>query len=193
MNTQDVLDEFRKAGALLEGHFILSSGRRSPIFLQKALVFSHPETSGRLCAALGRKLKEEFGTIDVVVGPAVGGLIPGYETARALGCRALYTERQDGEMALRRGFSIAPHERVVIVEDIVTTGLSLRETANALAAIGATVVGAGCIVDRSGGRADTGVKLVSLASVDFPDYPADALPPELERIPPVKPGSRGLK
>ncbi len=108
MNTDDVLNEFRKVGALLEGHFILSSGRRSPVFLQKALVFSHPETTERLCAGLAKKLKAEFGKIDVVVGPAVGGLIPGYETARQLGCRSIYTEREGGVMSLRRGFTVSP-------------------------------------------------------------------------------------
>ncbi len=108
MKTEDVLDEFRKVGALLEGHFILSSGRRSSVFLQKALVFSHPKTTERLCAALARKLEGVFGKIDVVVGPAVGGLIPGYETARALGCRSIYTEREGGVMSLRRGFTVEP-------------------------------------------------------------------------------------
>jgi orotate phosphoribosyltransferase len=194
MNTQDVLDEFRKVGALLEGHFILSSGRRSPVFLQKALVFSHPKTTERLCAALARKLEAAFGKIDVVVGPAVGGLIPGYETARALGCRSIYTEREGGVMSLRRGFRIEPKERVVIVEDIVTTGVSMRETLEALRDLAANVIGAGCIVDRSDGKADVGgLKLVALATVDFPDYDEKDLPPELARIPAVKPGSRGLK
>jgi orotate phosphoribosyltransferase len=194
MNTEDVLNEFRKVGALLEGHFILSSGRRSPVFLQKALVFSHPETTERLCAALARKLEGVFGKIDVVVGPAVGGLIPGYETARALGCRSIYTEREGGVMSLRRGFTVSPEERVVIVEDIVTTGVSMRETLAALKEAGANVIGAACIVDRANGKADTGgLKLVSLAAVDFPDYDASNLPPELARLPAVKPGSRGLK
>lgn len=194
MNTEDVLAAFRDAGALLEGHFILSSGRRSPVFLQKAIVFSDPPTTERLCAALATKLKAAFGDIDVVVGPAVGGLIPGYETARALGCRSVYTERQDGEMTLRRGFTIAPDQKVVIVEDIVTTGLSMRETRDALAAIGVNVVGAGCIVDRANGKADTGgLKLVALAQADFPDYDPAELPPELAAIPATKPGSRGLK
>lgn len=194
MNTDDVLEEFRKVGALLEGHFILSSGRRSPVFLQKALVFSHPRTSERLCSALAAKLTAAFGKVDVVIGPAVGGLIPGYETARALDCRSLYTEREGGVMSLRRGFSIDPADRVVIVEDIVTTGLSLRETLDCLKALGANVAGAGCIVDRSNGKADVGgLKLVSLAAVDFPDYAADDLPPDLAAIPAIKPGSRGLK
>lgn len=194
MNTEDVLAAFRDAGALLEGHFILSSGRRSPVFLQKAIVFSDPPTTEKLCSALAKKLEAEFGKIDTVVGPAVGGLIPGYETARALGCRAVYTERQDGQMTLRRGFQIDPGEKVIIVEDIVTTGLSMRETREALAAIGVNVVGAGCVVDRSNGEADTGgLKLVSLAQVDFPDYDPNDLPPELAAIPAIKPGSRGLK
>jgi orotate phosphoribosyltransferase len=194
MKTQDVLDEFRKVGALLEGHFILSSGRRSPVFLQKALVFSHPQTTERLCAALARRLEETFGAIDVVVGPAVGGLIPGYETARALGCRSIYTEREGGAMSLRRGFTVAPSDRVVIVEDIVTTGVSMRETLEALKVAGANVIGAACIVDRSNGKADVGgLALVSLAAVDFPDYDPNDLPADLAKLPAVKPGSRGLK
>jgi orotate phosphoribosyltransferase len=194
MNTQDVLNEFRRVGALLEGHFILSSGRRSPVFLQKALVFSHPPTTERLCAALARKLEAEFGRIDVVVGPAVGGLIPGYETARALGCRSIYTERDGGVMSLRRGFTVAPEERVIIVEDIVTTGISMRETLEALKGARANVIGAACIVDRSNGKADVGgLEFVSLAAVDFPDYDANELPPELAKLPAIKPGSRGLK
>jgi orotate phosphoribosyltransferase len=194
MNTQDVLNEFRRVGALLEGHFILSSGRRSPVFLQKALVFSHPPTTERLCAALARKLEAEFGRIDVVVGPAVGGLIPGYETARALGCRSIYTEREGGVMSLRRGFTVAPEERVIIVEDIVTTGISMRETLEALKGARANVIGAACIVDRSNGKADVGgLEFVSLAAVDFPDYDANELPSELAKLPAIKPGSRGLK
>ncbi len=193
MNTEDVLSEFRKVDALLEGHFILSSGRRSPVFLQKALVFSHPETSEKLCAALAVKLKAKFGKIDVVCGPAVGGLIPGYETARALGCRAIFTERQDGKMTLRRGFDIQKGERVVVVEDIVTTGLSMRETFEALNLFDGEIIGGACVVDRSNGEVDVGLPLVSLAAVDFPDYDANDLPPELAAIPAIKPGSRGLK
>ena len=194
MNTEEVLEEFKKVGALLEGHFILSSGRRSPVFLQKALVFSHPKTTEKLCGALARKLEAEFGRIDVVVGPAVGGLIPGYETARALGCRSIYTEREGGVMSLRRGFTVQPQERVIIVEDIVTTGVSMRETQSALKEAGADVIGAACIVDRANGRADTGgLRLVSLAAVDFPDYDPEDLPPELQTLPAIKPGSRGLK
>lgn len=192
MTNNDVLDVFRQAGALLEGHFILSSGRRSPVFLQKALVFSRPDLSATLCKALATKVTAAFGKVDVVAGPAVGGIIPGYELARHLGARAIFAERVDGQLEFRRGFSIAPGERVLIAEDIVTTGLSFRETVEALKKLPGTKVGGACIIDRSGGRADVGCQLVSLAQVDFPDYAADALPPELAAMPAVKPGSRGL-
>lgn len=192
MTTDEVLDIFRDAGALLEGHFILSSGRRSPVFLQKALVFSRPELSERLCAALASEVRDAFGRIDVVAGPAVGGIIPGYEIARQLGARAIFAERNHGKLEFRRGFAIAPGERVLIMEDIVTTGLSFRETVDALSGLPGETVGGACIIDRSGGRADVGCPLVSLAEVDFPDFPADALPPELASLPAVKPGSRGL-
>jgi orotate phosphoribosyltransferase len=192
MTNNDVLDVFRAAGALLEGHFILSSGRRSPVFLQKALVFSRPDLSETLCKALAAKLTQAFGKIDVVAGPAVGGIIPGYELARHLGARAIFAERVEGALEFRRGFSIAAGERVLIAEDIVTTGLSFRETVTALSKLPGVVVGGACIIDRSGGRADVGCKLVSLAEVDFPDYAADDLPAELAAMPAIKPGSRGL-
>lgn len=192
MTPDAVLDTFEQAGALLKGHFILSSGRRSPVFLQKALVFSKPDLSERLCRALAEKIAGRFGQVDVVAGPAVGGIIPGYETARHLSARAIFAERQDGALSFRRGFSIAPGERVLIVEDIVTTGLSFRETVEALGHIGANVIGGACVIDRSGGKADVGTDLVSLAQVDFPDYDPDDLPAELAALEPVKPGSRGL-
>ncbi|MEM6412361.1 MAG: orotate phosphoribosyltransferase, partial [Pseudomonadota bacterium] len=126
MGTDEVLEVFREAGALLEGHFILSSGRRSPVFLQKALVFSQPEKSEKLCKALAAIVEAEFGSIDVVAGPAVGGIVPGYELARHLGARAIFAERVDGKLTFRRGFSIGETDRVLIAEDIVTTGLSFR-------------------------------------------------------------------
>jgi len=192
MTREDVLGAFREVGALLNGHFILSSGRRSPVFLQKALVFSDPETSARLCKALAERIVERFGKIDVVAGPAVGGIIPGYETARHLGARAIFAERVDGDLTFRRGFSIAQGERVLICEDIVTTGLSFRETVDALGSLPGEVVGGACIIDRSNGKADVGCELVALASVDFPDYAPDDLPPDLAALEPVKPGSRGL-
>lgn len=192
MTSEDVLAVFKEAGALLEGHFILSSGRRSPVFLQKALVFSRPDLSEKLCKALAEKLTASFGKIDVVAGPAVGGIIPGYELARHLGARAIFAERVDGQLQFRRGFSIAAGERVLIAEDIVTTGLSFRETVEALAKLPGEVVGGACIIDRSGGRADVGCKLISLAQVSFPDYAPDDLPPELQKLEAIKPGSRGL-
>lgn len=193
MITEDVLAVFREAGALLEGHFILSSGRRSPVFLQKALVFSQPDLSEKLCKALAGHIRARFGEIDVVAGPAVGGIIPGYEIARHLGARAIFAERQEGQLVFRRGFGIEAGERVLIAEDIVTTGLSFRETVEALAGLPGEVVGGACVIDRSGGKADVGCELVALASVDFPDFDADDLPPDLAALEPVKPGSRGLK
>jgi orotate phosphoribosyltransferase len=192
MTSEDVLAVFRQAGALLEGHFILSSGRRSPVFLQKALVFSRPDLSELLCKALAGKVKSAFGRIDVVAGPAVGGIIPGYELARHLGARALFAERVDGQLEFRRGFTIAPGERVLIAEDIVTTGLSFRETVTALSRLPGQLVGGACIIDRSGGRAEVGCQLIALAEVNFPDYSPDDLPPELMALDAVKPGSRGL-
>lgn len=192
MNNDQVLQVFRDAGALLEGHFILSSGRRSTVFLQKALVFSQPELSSKLCAALAEKVKTQLGDIDVVVGPAMGGVIPSYELARHLGCRAVFVERVDGVFQLRRSFEIGANDRVLIAEDIVTTGLSFRETVDALKSLPGTLAGGSCIIDRSGGEADVGCNLVSLAAIKFPDYDPDDLPPELQSMPAIKPGSRGL-
>ncbi|MEO3387769.1 orotate phosphoribosyltransferase [Mesorhizobium sp. CAU 1741] len=192
MNTTDVLDTFREAGAILEGHFILTSGLRSPIFLQKARVFMHADKTERLCRALAARIRTQVpGRIDYVVGPAVGGLIPAYETSRHLGVPAIWVEREAGEFRLRR-FEIEPGARVVIVEDIVTTGLSIRETVACMEKLGAEVAAACCIIDRSAGKADVGVPLVALAEYEVPAYPADDLPPELAAIPPVKPGSRSL-
>lgn len=193
MTTDEVLDVFRECGALLEGHFILSSGLRSPVFLQKARVFMHPDKAEKLCSALAQKLRAEgYGGVSQIVSPAVGGIIPGYETARHLGVPAIYTERVDGKFQVRRGFEIAKGEKVLVVEDIVTTGLSIRECIDCLKAIGADVVAAACLIDRSAGEADVGVPLLALAQYKVPAYPADALPPELAAIPAIKPGSRGL-
>ncbi|KQT55308.1 MULTISPECIES: orotate phosphoribosyltransferase [unclassified Aureimonas] len=192
MDTREVIDIFRQAGAYLEGHFILTSGLRSPIFLQKARVFMHADLTERLCTALAARIRAEVpGTIDAVVGPAVGGLIPAYETSRHLKVPAIWVEREAGVFRLRR-FEIEPGARVVIVEDIVTTGLSIRETVECMKGLGVEVVAAACIIDRSAGKADVGVPLIALAEYEVPAYPADALPPELAAIPPVKPGSRSL-
>lgn len=193
MTTDEVLAEFRAAGALLEGHFILSSGLRSPVFLQKMFVFQDPVRTERLCKALAEKVTAQFGRIDMVVSPAVGGIVPGYETARQLGAKAIFVEREEGRFRLRRGFEIPAGARVLMVEDIVTTGLSSRECLEAINEVSQGVVGAACLIDRSGGKADIGVPLVSLAQLDIPSYQPDQLPPELAAIPATKPGSRGLK
>ncbi len=192
MTRDEVIDVFRECGAVLEGHFILSSGLRSPVFLQKARVFMYPHQTEKLCRALADKIRAAVpGRIDYVVSPALGGLIPGYETARHLGVPAVWVEREGGEFRLRR-FEIEPGARVVIVEDIVTTGLSSRETVAAITALGAEVVACACLIDRSAGEADVGVPLVALCEYKVPAYSPDALPPELAAIPAVKPGSRGL-
>jgi len=193
MTQDDVLDEFRAADALREGHFVLSSGLHSGVFLQKNLVFAQPDRCERLCRALAEKIIAEVGQPDVAISPAVGGIIPGYETARHLKVRSLYVEREGGAFKLRRGFSIEPGAKVVMVEDIVTTGLSSRECIAAIREAGGEVIAAACIVDRSGGRADVGVPLIALATLDVPAYEADKLPPELAAIPVQDPGSRRLK
>lgn len=192
MNTEDVLGVFREAGAILEGHFILTSGRRSPVFLQKARVFMHADKTEKLCKALAEKIKAaDLGPIDYVVGPAIGGLIPSYETSRHLGVPSIWVERENGVFKLRR-FELPEGSRVVIVEDIVTTGLSIRETIETLRDLKAEVVAAACIVDRSAGKADVGTKLIALAEYEVPSYDKDDLPPELAALPAVKPGSRNM-
>ena len=192
MTPTDVLDEFRAAGALLEGHFVLSSGLHSSVFLQKMFVFMDPARTERLCQALAQRITEAYGPVDFVVSPAVGGIVPGYETARHLGCKAMFVERENGVFALRRGFAIPAGARVVMVEDIVTTGLSSRECLTALREHPGQILGAACLIDRSGGQADLGVPLVALVELAIPNYPADRLPPELAAIPAIKPGSRNI-
>jgi orotate phosphoribosyltransferase len=192
MTEAEVIDVFRQAGAIMEGHFILSSGLRSPVFIQKARVFQSPPATEKVCRALAEKVRAAgVGPVDIIVSPAVGGIIPGYETARHLGVPAVWVEREAGAFRLRR-FEIAPGARVLIVEDIVTTGVSSRETIAAVAAAGGRVVACACLIDRSDGEADVGVPLISLARYKVPAYPADQIPPEMARLPAVKPGSRGL-
>lgn len=191
MTDDEVLAEFRAAEALLEGHFILSSGLRSSRYLQCARVLMDPRRAERLARALAERLPDEVrGQIDVVVSPAMGGVIIGHEVGRALGVAAVFVERPTGTFALRRGFRLEPGERVLLVEDVVTTGLSSREAIAAVEAAGGKVVGAAALVDRSSGKADLGVPFTPLIRLDVPSYEADALPPELEAIPAVKPGSR---
>lgn len=194
MTKDEVLAIFRECGAILEGHFILSSGLRSPVFLQKQRVFMHADKAEILCKALAEKIiADGFGDVSQIVSPAIGGIIPGYETSRHLKKPAIFTERVNGKFELRRGFHVEPGEKVIVVEDIVSTGLSIRECIETLRAIGADVVAAACLIDRSGGEADVGVPLVSLIQYKVPAYPADNLPPELAAIPAIKPGSRGLQ
>jgi orotate phosphoribosyltransferase len=191
MTDDEILDEFRTAGALLEGHFILSSGLRSPRYLQCARVLMNPARAERLARALAAKLPDEVrGTIDAVVSPAMGGVIIGHEMGRALGKTAMFVERPEGQFELRRGFRLDSGERVLLVEDVVTTGLSSREAIAAVEAAGGAVVGAAALVDRSGGKADLGVPFTALIRIDVPTYAADDLPPDLASIPAVKPGSR---
>ena len=191
MTDDEVLAEFRAAGALLDGHFILSSGLRSPRYLQCARVLMNAARAQRLAAALARKLPDKVKVrLDLVVSPAMGGIIAGHELGRALGLEALFVERPSGRFELRRGFAIDRGQKVLLVEDVVTTGLSSREAIAAVREAGGDVIAAAALVDRSNGTADLGVPFYPLVRLDVPSYPADALPPELAALPPVKPGSR---
>ncbi len=195
MKVEKVLAEFKKSGALLEGHFILSSGLHSDKFLQKALVFQDAKRTAKLCKALAAKVKQKLGKagITAIVSPAVGGIIPGYEMGRQLGLPAMWVERVDGKFELRRNFTLKKGQKVLMVEDIVSTGVSSRECIAAIRATGAKVVAACCLIDRSAGKAKVGVPLIALAEWKVDAWPADKLPKHLQNIPAVKPGSRGLK
>ena len=191
MTDEEILAEFRSANALLDGHFILSSGLRSPRFLQCARVLMDGKRAEKLARALAAKIPGNLrDSIDAVVSPAMGGVIIGHEMGRALGVPAMFVERPDGVFALRRGFALEPGAKVLMVEDVVTTGLSSREAIAAIEAAGGTVIVAASLVDRSGGTADIGVPFVPLIRIDVPTYAADDLPPELAAIPAIKPGSR---
>lgn len=191
MSDDDILAEFRAADALLEGHFILSSGLRSPRYLQCARVLMDPARAERLARELASRLpKIVSDQVEAVVSPAMGGVIIGHEMGRALGRPAMFLERPQGVFELRRGFSLRPGTKVLMVEDVVTTGLSSREAIEAVRAAGAEVVAEAALVDRSAGAADLGVPFYPLIRIDVPTYAADSVPPELAAIPPVKPGSR---
>ncbi len=191
MTDDDVLKEFRDAQALLEGHFILSSGLRSPRYLQCARVLMNPARAARLAEALAAKLPTELrAQIDAVVSPAMGGIIIGHEMGRALNKDAFFLERPDGVFGLRRGFRLLPGQKVLMVEDVVTTGLSSREAIAAVAREGAEVIAEAALVDRSNGSVDLGVPFYPLIRLDVPTYEADKLPPDLAAIPAIKPGSR---
>ncbi|AEI38300.1 orotate phosphoribosyltransferase [Zymomonas mobilis] len=191
MTDAEILAEFRSAGALLEGHFILSSGLRSPRYLQCARVLMNPMRAGRLASALAARLPEALRQeISAVISPAMGGIIIGQEVARALNVDAMFMERPTGTFELRRGFSVNPGQKILMVEDVVTTGLSSRETISAIEKAGGKVVAAASLVDRSNGKAQFDVPFFPLLKLDVPTYAADKLPPELAAIPAVKPGSR---
>jgi len=193
MNDDQVLAEFRKAGALLEGHFILSSGLHSDTFLQKALVFQDAKRTAKLCKALAAKVRAEVKTkFTAIVSPAVGGIVPGYEMGRQLGLPAMYVERVDGKFQLRRNFTLTKNQPVLIVDDIVSTGTSIKECITAVKEAGGKPVAVAALVDRTGGKVKVGVQFVPLTTWIAKAWPADKLPPHLRNIPAVKPGSRGL-
>ena len=188
MTHDELLNLFRQSGALLEGHFRLSSGLHSPGYMQSALVLQHPRHATALGEALGPAL-EAYGAT-VVLSPALGGIVIGHEVARALGVRAIFAERQESRLTLRRGFTLGPEDTVIVVEDVVTTGLSTRETIDVARAAGASVVAAAAIVDRSGDSADLGVPFHALLRISLPTYDPAACPLCANGIPVVKPGSR---
>lgn len=191
MTDDDVLAEFRGAEALLEGHFILSSGLRSSRYLQCARVLMDPARGARLADALAARLPADVReSIAAVISPAMGGVIAGHEMARALGVSAMFLERPEGIFELRRGFRLEPGTKVLMMEDVVTTGLSSKEAIAAIARAGGETVAAAALVDRSNGTADLGVPFYPLIRLDVPTYAAESLPPELAAIPAMKPGSR---
>jgi orotate phosphoribosyltransferase len=190
MNSEQVLDMYKKTGALLSGHFMLSSGLHSEQYLQSALVLQQPEIATELCAALAEKFKDA--AIEVVIAPALGGVFVSHETARALGVRAIFAERVNGELTLRRGFTIKPGERVLVVEDVITTGKSTKETITVVRNAGGVVIAAAALIDRSGGNADIGVPYKSLVTLMVPAYTPETCPLCKAGSKPVKPGSRAL-
>ena len=192
LSHDDVLNEFRSAGALLEGHFVLSSGLHSARYLQCARVLMDAKRATRLCASLAESIHAGGHRIDIVASPAMGGVVVGYEMGRQLNVPAIFFERVDGKFVLRRGFNIEKGSKVLMVEDIVTTGLSSRECIAAIEEAGGICVAAACLINRSGGSADVGVPLYALTSLEIPTYAADALPSELAAIPAIKPGSRNM-
>ena len=191
MTEDEILAEFRSADALLEGHFLLSSGRHSAHYLQCARLLMNPERASRIALALMQKIPREIRSeIDAVVSPAMGGIIIGHEMGRALGVDAMFVERPEGTFGLRRGFSLEPGTKVLMMEDVVTTGLSGREAIVAIEEAGGKVIAAGSVVDRSAGDVDLGIPFFPLIQLNFPTYAPDELPPELANSKAVKPGSR---
>ena len=194
MTQDEVLNEFRDAQALLEGHFVLSSGLHSARYLQCARVMMDAARADRLCAAVKTKIKTQIShPIDLVVSPAMGGVVVGYEMGRQFGVPSVFFERVDGQLELRRGFDIPKGAKCLMMEDIVTTGLSSRECIKAITDLGGEVVAASCLIDRSNGTAELGVPLIALAQLEIETYTQDQLPPALAAMPVEKPGSRNLK
>jgi orotate phosphoribosyltransferase len=190
LHADDVIQRFKNTGALLEGHFVLTSGLHSEIYLQCALVLQHPDEAEQLGRAIAQMYRDK--NIQLVVAPAIGGLVIGHEVARALGARFIWTERESGKMTLRRGFSITPGERVLVVEDVITTGGSTRETIDTIRAAGAEVVGAASIIDRSSGAADVGVPRTALAKLSVPSVEPSDCPACRRGEMAIKPGSRKM-
>lgn len=193
MKSSEALKEFEEAGALQKGHFVLSSGLHSDTYLNKSIVSMYPERTERLCRGLAEKAKAGIdGPIDFVISPAMGAIIYGYETARHLDVPFMFLERVDGEFQLRRGFGVHEGARVLVIEDIVSTGLSAREAIDAVRKAGGEVLALGCLVDRSAGAVDVGAPIIPLAELKVDAWPADALPDHLRDVPTMKPGSRGV-
>ena len=191
MTEDEILSEFRAADALIEGHFLLSSGRHSAHYLQCARLLMSPERAGRIAVAIAQKIPREIRSeIQLVISPAMGGLIIGHEMGRALGVDAMFVERPDGVFGLRRGFALTEGTKVLMMEDVVTTGLSSREAIKAIEEAGGVVIAAGAVVDRSAGTAELGVPFFPLIQLNFPTYAPDELPAELAATDAIKPGSR---
>ena len=193
MSQDDILEKFIEAGALLDGHFVLSSGLHSAKYIQCARVMMFPKIAQFLCKELAKKITETFGKIDLIVSPAMGGVIVGYEVAKQLGVPSIFFERVEGQFQLRRGFQIEKQTKCIMVEDIVTTGLSTRECISAITSHNGNVMGAACLIDRSSGNANVGVNLVSLSEITIETYEEINVPAWLNDIPISKPGSRNLK
>jgi orotate phosphoribosyltransferase len=190
LDSEEILDYMRRTGALLEGHFVLTSGRHSDRYFQCALLLQHPDIADRLTDMLADRFRAM--DVDTVIAPAVGGILVAQGVARALGVRAIFAERKEGRMTLRRGFTLQAGERVLVTEDVVTTGGSVREVVDLVRAAGAEVVGVGLIVDRSDGKADFGVPTVSLLQMEAPSWEPGSCPRCAEGEEAARPGSRGL-
>jgi orotate phosphoribosyltransferase len=185
---EDVIEKFKTTGALLEGHFVLSSGLHSPTYLQCAIALQNPSVASAFGSAIAERFREQ--KVQAVASPAIGGLVIGYEVAHNLGVRFIWTERENGKMTLRRGFTVTPGERMLVVEDVITTGGSTRETIDVLVAAKADVIGAASIIDRSGGKAEVGVPRLALATLEVPSLDPSVCPACARGDEAVKPGSR---